>query len=243
MKTSLFLIALLAVISMSCSQSSSPSPAVSLYHGDMTGRVLPLDVNGDTLWSMLAGTTVSLGATSFITTTDSAGHWTLKDVPAADYSIYFAKNGFYTFAFGIGFNEAGDDLTPDNVIVRLPTDSMFLEYAAIRDGRFYGQGHREIFFGGTISSNKLQTYTMHITLDSASNNDWYEWQGSVMNGEYTGVAKTAFDTYTVGVIALDSLSSGRKIFVRAELLPYSYYPDLSLNVTHDYSNIIEVTVP
>ena len=243
MKKHLFSLALLAVVSMSCHQSTSPSAVVG-PHGDMTGRVLPLDVNGDTLWSMLAGTTVSLESTSFITTTDSAGHWTLKDVPAAIYSIYFAKNGFDTVGFDdLQFNKAGDGGIPDWSIVRIPTDSMFLDYAKIRDGRFYGQGHREIFYGGHITSNKSQAYEMHITLDSVSNNEWYAPQGMVMSGQYTGDFESALDPYTVGVIALDSLSSGRKIFVRAELLPVNEYVGCIGTLTHDYSNTIEVTVP
>lgn len=83
---------------------------------------------------------------------------------------------------------------------------------------------------------------MHITLDSVSNDGWYELQGSVIGGEYTGVSDVAFDAYTASWTTLDSLSSGRKIYVCAELLPIQYHSYIG-TLTHDYSNIIEVTVP
>jgi hypothetical protein len=245
MKTSLIFIALLAVVSMSCHHSTAP--AVSPNVGELKGRVIPLDVNGDTLPSLFGGTSAFIKGTNFITTTDSTGRWVLKNVPAGTYSVMCAKSAeadFDTAGYGqINFSGVGVDSLADVEIVRMPTDTIVLDYAYITDSMVEGYNHSILLFGGHISSNNAQSINMYATTDSASTaggvgGNWY-----VQNGKYSGGSWTVTDPSGNHLYTIDDLASGRNIFVCAELYPLDGYPGLAGYLTRDYSNTIEVTVP
>jgi len=243
MKTYLIFIALLAGVSISCHQSTSPSPVVGPYLGEMTGRVVPLDVNGDSLPSLLTGTIFGLRGTNLVTTTDSTGQYTLKNVPAGIYSVYMAKQGFDTIGWDYyHFSGAGVDFLNPMNITRMPSDTMVLDYAVIRDSSINGIHQNALFFGGHISSNKLQRFQVAATVDSAT-----KAGGGlnlfVQNGKFSGAFFQVADPTLPISYEVDSLTSGRKIFVCAELLPLTGYGEVSGYVTRDYSNTLEITVP
>ena len=245
MKTYLISIALLAVVLMSCHQSAAPVVGPSV--GELKGRVIPLDVDFDTLTSRMAGTTISIKGTSFITTTDSTGRWILKNVPYGIYSVMCAKSaaaGFDTVGYGeIHFSGVGVDSLGDIEIVCLCTDTIVLDYAFIRDSMVQGYSHRVVDFGGHISSNKAQSVGMHATINSASKNEDIEDNCFIQGGKFSDGLWTVTDPSTNHSYGIDDLASGQQIYVCAELYPLNGYPDVAGYLTRDYSNTLVVVVP
>jgi hypothetical protein len=253
MKKHLIFIALLAGVSMSCSQSNGPTTiVVAPYLGELTGRVIPHDVNGDSLPSLLGGTTVVLKGSSFTTTTDSTGQWTLKNVPAGIYRLDFEKQGFDTTEYedppaggsdDLKFSGAGVDFISDQIVVKICTDTIVLDNAVIRDSEINRDTGLCLIMSGHISSNKLQYVPFYVSLDSPSiagdgKGDWV-----TVNGKFSGALSDVIDPSSGNWVPINSLASGRKIFVCFELLPFPGYPNYVGTVTSDFSNTIEVTVP
>jgi hypothetical protein len=264
MKTSLIFIMLLAAVSMSCKQSTTTTIVeVGPYLGEMTGRVVPLDVNGDSLPSLFAGTTVvlkgsSLDSTgqsivsSFTTITDSTGQWTLKNVSAGIYRLDFEKAGFDTTEYmeppaggdtNIRFSGAGVDFIPDQMVVKMPTDTIVLDNATIRDTVIDGYTGPGLIMSGHITSNNLQYVAVYATLDTVSKaGDGKGWWFTNA-GKFSGVFTQVTDPTSGNQVDLSSITSGQKIFICVELWPYPGYPNFVGTINQDYSNTIEVTVP
>src|SRR2546421_435380 len=63
--------------------------------GDLTGRVKLSSANGYS--PDFGGVTIAVEGTSFSATSDSAGYWTIKDLPSGTYSVSFSKPSFDTW--------------------------------------------------------------------------------------------------------------------------------------------------
>lgn len=88
----ILLIAISTLLLMSCSKKNTtevlPTPT-----GSLTGRVVLNNSQGAVVENA-AGVTVSLDSTSYNTTTDSLGNYTLKNIPQGIYTITYNKSGY-----------------------------------------------------------------------------------------------------------------------------------------------------
>ena len=117
----------------SCKSNSTNAPAD--LAGDLTGRVSLMDSKGNTV-SDRSGVTVQAEGTAFSATTDTAGYWTITNLPGGTYSISFSKptyntwkNTAYQFVgggltwFGVNFPNNGSELT----LIQSPTYTITLD--------------------------------------------------------------------------------------------------------------------
>ena len=242
MKTTFLSIVLLAAVSMSCKEIvNSPST-----DGIMTGRVIPVDVDYTWMTDQYAGTTVSLKGTSFSAITDTLGKWTLKNVPAGIYTLLYAKPGFDTGGYSKHkYSGAGTDFVDDGYIIRMPTDSMVMDYVFVSDSLIDGTQYPYLFYGGHISSNKPQSYNIFCSLDTDSKQEpWTIRPWYVRNGKFSGAIPQVFDC---SVSQWENITSGQKVFVSAQLLPnagfVNFGQDIQGAIIPDYSNTMNIIVP
>jgi len=249
MKTTTIAVALLAVLSLSCKQTVVVHDQP--YLGEIRGRVIPLDVDWDSLPSLLGGTTVWLKDTKFSTTTDANGNWTLKEVPAGIYSLLFTRPGFDTSFYQdqytanpYRFSGAGVDFLEDAYFVRIPTDTLTLDSAVLGDTNYgYGDYHW-MAFGVHTSSTQVQRVVTYCSIDTN-----LLWEGNTnqasdyftVDGKFSCFFREAVDPIQRKVILLDSIPPGHKLFVTAELYPCYGYRNSYGMTKKNYSKTIVLT--
>ena len=241
MKQYLLLLAILGFFAMSCTKDVYITEPYGNFIGRMTGRIIPLDVNGDSMTSVYAGTNVWLEGTSLRSTSTSTGQWTLDSVPAGIYTIRFSKPGFDTIGFErVTFSGAGVEFFNDLYVVRMPTDSIVLDMVSTGDTTLYGNTYPCVRYAGHISSNQRQLCAISCTADSTSSLFAEVVADSVIAGRFHGSIMQALDLHTM---QFERLAHGHQVFLRAQLLPTVEYSGVSGYVTNDRSNTLSVLVP
>ena len=242
MKRNLLPLIVLSLTIVSC-HSTVTSPGE--YHGMMTGRFLSLDVNGDSITSLNAGTSVWLQGTNYRTVTDTNANWSLNNVAAGIYTILFTRPGFDTNGFvNHPFSGAGVDFIPQYYLYRLPTDSIVLDYFSVRDTSVGGASYPMFFYSGHVSSGKQQLYSIFCTVDSTSTDPSLAGgPGWAVGGKFSGATAYAMD---IPQARLSSTMKGHTVFLRAQLGSpgaYEYLGTSPLVMSPHLSNTLSVSVP
>ena len=108
MKQLTIILGLLAcVVAYGC-KSSNPVTA-STQTGDLTGRMALIDTTQRYVQDR-SGVIVQVEGTLFSAVSDTAGYWTIKNLPSATYSISFSKPGYSTWK-NTSFEFVGGGLT------------------------------------------------------------------------------------------------------------------------------------
>jgi hypothetical protein len=151
----LIILPFLGLIIFGCSNSNDTSSA-STQRGSLSGHVIVYD----TLPFPQLGVTVSLFSTNFKTETDSAGFWTINDIPAGTYTVLYSKEGFGTLKnIAFQFNGNGEVFTPTVYFSRQLTNT-FIIADPIASNNYFGINVRN-------SLNKFESlYIVVIGSDS-----------------------------------------------------------------------------
>jgi len=121
----------------------------------MTGKVLPIDVNYDTLSGLYAGTSISIRGTSLRTQTDANGNWTLDSVPASPLdTVDFAKPGFYSSQSSLTFSGAGVLYLNTTYIEQIPSEPIVMD--SLTAYRPFVNANAMLNYGGHYSSTKFR---------------------------------------------------------------------------------------
>ena len=244
MRRSILLLAVLVVGGMGC---SSPTTIVTAPYGNfigrMTGRVVPTDVNGDSLTGKYSGTTVSLKGTSFSSESDGTGQWILDSVPAGTYTVLYSRPGFFNSGIAnITFIGAGVDFIQQVALHRLPTDTLTMDYVSFLDSVQNGQHYAVVLFGGHSSSPKGDPYYLSAYVDTIYSTPLrLEALDKNQNGKFSGAIYEFDDMKGAGVL----LKSGRKVSLQAQLFGYGYNTTTGNyeKITVDSSNTVTLTIP
>jgi hypothetical protein len=240
MKITTLAVALIALFSLSCKQTVVVHDAP--YLGEMTGRILPFDVNSDSMPNQLMGTHVWIKGTSYVTTTDLTGQWTFNNLPAGIYTILFWRPGFDTGGLvNHKFSGSGIDFVDRVSVTRIPTDIITLDYAQLKDTLHYGEPLRSLVVGGHVSSTQSQRVFIHYSVDSGTTWDVSDLPNAlVVDGKFSSSILSQLLIHNRTVTLNDLV--GQKLLVRMELFPLSGYPFGVGSYVPDYSNSIEVSI-
>ncbi len=223
------------------------------FIGRMTGRVVPLDVQEDSLTNLYSGTFVNISGTKFQTTTDANGAWKLDSVPAGIYTIQFSRPGFNTGSIvDYKFSGSGVAFMDDAVLIQLPTDSIVLDSLS-----FGVNPQRYLLFSGHISSKVRQYYHLWTALDGDTAFTDNHYEGAfVDNGQYSGVLNSAA-SISQTIPARVPFASGQHVRMKAQLaaLPFGIQHSNTDSVTYfnremlsppaaaHFSNTVTIVIP
>jgi len=142
-----------------CKSTSNPAALQGTGSSTLTGTVTSLSADGiRTLDS--SGVSVTLEGTSFATTTDHTGSFTIDGIPAGVYNIIFTKSGFDSTIYpGHHLLGEGTDVFNDPIIFQNSSDSIIFDQVTVTLNDSVG-GSRD---SGIINrdSEQLATFDVH----------------------------------------------------------------------------------
>jgi hypothetical protein len=217
-------LALLFGISFLNSCKDDDTAVSSRLTGDLTGNVILVNSDMNTVQDR-SGATVSAEGTTFSAMTDTAGYWTIKGLPAGTYSVSFTKPGYdiyknTSFQFvggGLLWFELGSVTLyqPPSYTITLDTiKPRSISRDSVADSISGIYGHFSVIPSDAkpLSWRIIISKDPNPSIDPTTEVDYFDFQSG--NGSYAGKNPNDF-IIDLGYFNFSNIQSGQTLYVRA----------------------------